>query len=41
MIGLKFLVAYSIVAWLSWIPNLLVAEWMIRRNNSSTSSVVN
>ena len=30
---LEFLAAYAIVAWLSWIPNLLVAEWMIQRNN--------
>ncbi len=28
--GLTFLTAYSIVAWLCWIPNLLVAEWIVR-----------
>jgi uncharacterized membrane protein len=31
-VGLEFLTGYIIVAWLSWIPNLLVAEWMVRRN---------
>ena len=25
---------YRIVAWLGWIPNLLVAEWLIRRTRS-------
>jgi len=27
-----FLIAYRIIAWLCWIPNLVVAEIMIRRN---------
>jgi uncharacterized membrane protein len=26
-----FLFAYSIVAWMSWLPNLLVAYWIIRK----------
>jgi uncharacterized membrane protein len=30
-VGLEFITSYMIVAWLAWIPNLLVAEWMIRR----------
>ena len=29
--GGHFLPAYRWVAWLSWVPNLLLAEWMIRR----------
>jgi len=29
--GIDFLVAYRAIAWLCWVPNLLVAEWMIRR----------
>lgn len=29
--GLEFLVVYTIAAWLCWIPNLLVAEWIINR----------
>ncbi len=27
--GVEFIQAYIIVAWLSWIPNLIVAEWII------------
>ena len=30
-IGFEFLPSYLVVAWLCWVPNLLVAEWMIRR----------
>jgi uncharacterized membrane protein len=29
--GLSFDAGYAIVAWLSWLPNLVVAEMMIRR----------
>jgi uncharacterized membrane protein len=28
--GLEFPTAYTIVAWLCWVPNLLVAEWILR-----------
>ena len=28
---LKFNTAYPIVAWLSWVPNLLVANWIVRQ----------
>jgi Predicted membrane protein (DUF2306) len=31
MVGLEFSLSYAIVAWLSWIPNLLVAEWIIQK----------
>jgi len=30
VIGLSFEVAYPIIAWLAWIPNLFVAAWLIR-----------
>ncbi len=30
--GLSFQAAYITVAWLCWIPNLLVAEWWLRRS---------
>lgn len=26
-----FLPAYRIVAWVSWVPNILFAEWYVRR----------
>ncbi|HRW75900.1 MAG TPA: DUF2306 domain-containing protein, partial [Saprospiraceae bacterium] len=29
--GMDFIPAYQIIAWLCWVPNLLVGEWMIRR----------
>lgn len=28
---LDFSVAYPIVAWLCWVPNLLVARWIVSR----------
>jgi uncharacterized membrane protein len=30
-IGIDFLTAYRAIGWLCWVPNLLVAEWIIRR----------
>jgi uncharacterized membrane protein len=33
-VGLEFLPSYIVVAWLCWVPNLLVAEWMIRRRRA-------
>lgn len=30
--GLDFIDAYRTVAWLSWIPNLLLIEWIVRRD---------
>lgn len=34
-LGIDFLMAYRTIAWLCWVPNLLVAEWMIRRSRRS------
>ncbi len=31
-LGMEFIDAYRIVAWICWVPNLLVAEWIIRSN---------
>lgn len=31
-IGFDFLAAYRIIAWMCWVPNLLVAQWLIVRN---------
>lgn len=28
--GLRFETAYPVIAWLCWVPNLLVAEWFVR-----------
>lgn len=30
-LGMSFDFAYPIIAWLCWVPNLVVAEWIIRR----------
>jgi hypothetical protein len=29
--GLTYVEAITILAWLAWVPNLLVAEWLLRR----------
>ncbi len=29
--GIPFADAYQVVAWLCWVPNLVVAEWLIIR----------
>jgi hypothetical protein len=34
--GINFDVFYPIVAWSSWVPNLAVAEWLIRVGRSET-----
>jgi uncharacterized membrane protein len=32
-----FRASYITVSWVCWVPNLLVAEWMVRRNPSSVT----
>ncbi|MBK9153909.1 MAG: DUF2306 domain-containing protein [Chloracidobacterium sp.] len=32
--GIKFGTAYPIIAWLCWVPNLIVAELMVRRSTA-------
>lgn len=34
MAGMEFVTAYSFIAWLCWIPNLLVAEMLIARRRA-------
>lgn len=31
--GMEFIPAYQIIAWLCWVPNLILVEWWIRRMN--------
>jgi uncharacterized membrane protein len=38
VLGIDFLMAYRAVAWLCWVPNLLVAEWIIRGSRRSQRS---
>jgi hypothetical protein len=30
IVGLPFAMSYAIIAWLCWVPNLLVAEWLAK-----------
>ena len=30
-LGIDFTLAYMFIGWLCWVPNLLVAEWIVRR----------
>lgn len=36
-IGMEFIPAYRIIAWLCWVPNLLIAEFIIIRNLKTLS----
>ncbi len=38
-VGLQFEVAYPIISWLCWIPNLILVEWIIRRGNITAVSI--
>jgi len=38
-LGIDFLMAYRVVGWLCWIPNLLVAQWIIRGIRRSSQRV--
>jgi hypothetical protein len=31
VLGLEFVTAYRTVAWLAWVPNLLIVEWFLHR----------
>jgi Predicted membrane protein (DUF2306) len=33
--GLSFSTSYRIIAWACWVPNLFVAEWILRYQRSS------
>ncbi|MGH8185991.1 MAG: DUF2306 domain-containing protein [Steroidobacteraceae bacterium] len=33
--GVPFTIAYPPIAWVCWVPNLLVAEWLVRSGRSS------
>jgi len=35
---IEFIDAYRVIAWICWVPNLLVAEWIIRKQTLSISS---
>ena len=37
--GPSFRQSYVTVSWLCWVPNLLVAEWLVRRPQGQARSV--
>jgi uncharacterized membrane protein len=38
-IGIDFTTGYMAVAWLAWVPNLIIAQWIIRGIRSSSQRV--
>jgi hypothetical protein len=32
--GYEFVPAYQVIAWMCWVPNLIVAEWWLLRRDS-------
>jgi hypothetical protein len=36
---LDFISSYKIIAWLCWVPNLILVEWMVRKVKVSAASV--
>lgn len=39
ILGLSFPVAYQWISWLSWVPNLAIAEWYIQRSAASQPDI--
>ena len=39
-VGIDFNTAYVVIGWMCWVPNLLVAEWLIRRSQPRKRIVV-
>jgi len=35
VLGLPVEPSYQVIAWLCWVPNLVVAEWRLRRGRSA------
>jgi uncharacterized membrane protein len=38
-LGVAFDLAYPAIAWLCWIPNLIAAEWLIRRQSARAAAI--
>src|SRR5215213_12030589 len=38
--GIDFTTAYMFIGWLCWVPNLFVAEWIIRRSRPARRRAV-
>jgi uncharacterized membrane protein len=40
MAGVDFTAGYVVIAWLCWVPNLIVAQWIINRRRNRESDLV-
>ena len=38
VLGLSMAVAYPVISWLAWVPNLSIAEWVVRPERASIAS---
>jgi uncharacterized membrane protein len=39
LLGMSFISAYKIIAWLCWVPNIILAEWLIVRRVHSPKQI--
>jgi len=39
LLGVKFVEAYPVLAWLCWVPNLIIAELIIRLNRRDNNPI--
>lgn len=38
-LGISFETAYPVISWICWVPNLIVAEWLIFRRRPRPASI--
>ena len=38
-LGVPFANAYQVISWLCWVPNIMLAEWLVRRTPAPVSAV--
>ena len=38
--GIPFQLAYPIIAWMCWVPNLVIAEWLFNRKAAARASII-
>jgi uncharacterized membrane protein len=38
-LGIPFVGAYQVISWACWVPNLILAEWLVRSTKAPTSAV--
>ena len=40
-LGVPFANAYRVISWLCWVPNIILAEWLVRRTQVPTPAAAN